>query len=64
MLHTCTEVAVTAQRAITDPGIDVEGVIGRLADLLAIIDFHSADPGRLVAPAPPPALNGGSPGAR
>ncbi len=41
MLHTCTEVALTAQRAITDPGDDVEGVIGRLADLLAIIDFHA-----------------------
>ncbi len=41
MLHTCTEVALTAQRTITDPGADIEGVIGRLGDLLAIIDFHS-----------------------
>ncbi len=41
MLHTCAEVALTAQRAITNPGTDVEGVIGRLGDLLAIIDFHS-----------------------
>lgn len=41
MLHTCTEVALTAQRAITDPVADVEAVIGRLGDLLTIIDFHS-----------------------
>ncbi len=41
MLHTCTEVAVTAQRTITGPDADVEAVIGRLGDLLAIIDFHS-----------------------
>jgi hypothetical protein len=41
MLSTCTEVTVTAQRAITDPWADTEAVIRRLGDLLAIIDFHS-----------------------
>ena len=41
MLSTCAEVALTAQRAITDPSSDAEAVIGRLGDLLAIIDFHS-----------------------
>jgi hypothetical protein len=41
MLKTCREVAFTAQRVITDPSSDTEAVIGRLGDLLAIIDFHS-----------------------
>jgi hypothetical protein len=41
MLSTCAEVAVTAQRAITDPATETDLVIGRLGDLLAIIDFHS-----------------------
>jgi hypothetical protein len=41
MLHTCAEVALTAQRTITDPAADTEAVIDRLGDLLAIIDFHS-----------------------
>jgi hypothetical protein len=41
MLHTCAEVASTAQRTITDPAADTRAVIGRLGDLLAIIDFHS-----------------------
>jgi hypothetical protein len=41
MLTTCSEVALTAQRVITDPSGDTEAVIGRLRDLLAIIDFHS-----------------------
>jgi hypothetical protein len=41
MLNTCAEVAHTAQRAITDPSADTEAVVGRLGDLLAIIDFHS-----------------------
>jgi hypothetical protein len=41
MLSTCAEVALTAQRVITDPSADTEAVIGRLGDLLAIIDFHS-----------------------
>jgi hypothetical protein len=41
MLNTCAEVARTAQRAIIDPSADTEGVVGRLGDLLAIIDFQS-----------------------
>jgi hypothetical protein len=41
MLSTCAEVALTAQRAITDPAAETDLVIGRLGDLLAIIDFHS-----------------------
>jgi hypothetical protein len=41
MLSTCAEVALTAQQAITDPGADVAAVVGRLGDLLAIIDFTS-----------------------
>jgi hypothetical protein len=41
MLKTCAEVAFTAQRVITDPSRDTQAVIGRLGDLLAIIDFHS-----------------------
>jgi hypothetical protein len=40
MLRTCAEVALTAQRTITDPAGETEAVIGRLGDLLAIIDFH------------------------
>jgi hypothetical protein len=41
MLSTCSEVAHTAERALTDPTADIEAVFGRLGDLLAIIDFHS-----------------------
>ncbi len=41
MLSTCAEVALTAERALTNPCTDIEGVFGRLGDLLAIIDFHS-----------------------
>ncbi len=41
MLNTCAEVALTAQWAITDPAAETEMVVGRLGDLLAIIDFHS-----------------------
>jgi hypothetical protein len=41
MLSTCAEVALTAQRAVTDPATETDLVIGRLGDLLAIIDFHS-----------------------
>ena len=41
MLNTCAEVALTAQRAIFDPSADTEAVIGRLGDLLAVIDLHS-----------------------
>jgi hypothetical protein len=41
MLSTCTEVALTAQRAIAGPYAGLDAVIGRLEDLLAMIDFHS-----------------------
>jgi hypothetical protein len=41
MLSTCAEVALTAERALTNPCTDIEAVFGRLGDLLAIIDFHS-----------------------
>jgi hypothetical protein len=41
MLHICTEVALTAQSAITDSSSDTQAVMGRLGNLLAIIDFHS-----------------------
>lgn len=41
LLSTATEVALTAQRAITGPFADVEAVMGRLCDLLAVVDFHS-----------------------
>ena len=40
MLNTCAEVALTAQRAIFDPSADTEAIIGRLGDLLAVIDLH------------------------
>jgi hypothetical protein len=41
MLTTCMEVAVTAQRALTDPSADPAAAMGRLGLLLAVIDFHS-----------------------
>jgi hypothetical protein len=41
MLNTCAEVALTAQRVITNPSADSEAVIGHLGDLLAHIDFNS-----------------------
>jgi hypothetical protein len=41
LLGTCTEVALTAQRAVAGPFADTELVMGRLGDLLAVIDFHS-----------------------
>ena len=41
MLTTCMEVAITAQRALTDRTADVEEAMGRLGLLLAVIDFHS-----------------------
>ena len=40
MLNTCAEVALTAQRMI-DPSADSEEIIGRLGDLLAVIDYQS-----------------------
>ncbi len=42
MLDTCTEVALVAQRAVSGPFAGGQGVMARLRDLLAIIDFHSA----------------------
>jgi hypothetical protein len=41
LLNTCSEAALTAQRAIFDPSADTEAVAGRLGDLLRIIDFQS-----------------------
>jgi len=41
MLNTCAEVALTARRVINDPSTDIEATIGRLGDLLAVIDFQS-----------------------
>jgi hypothetical protein len=41
MLQTCAEVAVTAQRTVTHPSGDIEAVLGRLGNLLAIIEIHS-----------------------
>lgn len=41
MLNTYAEVALTAQRAITDSSTDTDAVISRLVDLLAVIDFES-----------------------
>ena len=41
MLTTCMEVALTAQRALTDSSADVDEAMGRLGLLLAVIDFHS-----------------------
>ena len=41
MLNTCAEVALTAERAITDPSIDATTVVGRLAGLLTIINLQS-----------------------
>ena len=40
MLNTCTEVALTAQRAIVGPYADLDAARGRLGDLLAIIGFQ------------------------
>jgi hypothetical protein len=42
MLNTCTEVALVAQRAVSGPFAGSQGVMTRLRDLLALIDFHSA----------------------
>jgi hypothetical protein len=41
MLNTCAEVALTADRALTDPAIETAAVMGRLGYLLAVIDLHS-----------------------
>ena len=41
MLNTCAELALTAQRVITDPSADTRATIGHLGDLLAVIDYQS-----------------------
>jgi hypothetical protein len=41
MLKTCTEAALISQSAVTDPSTDTELAMGRLEDLLAIIDIYS-----------------------
>ncbi len=41
MLNTCAEVALTAQRAVTDPSADSEAIIDRLGDLLAVSNLQS-----------------------
>jgi hypothetical protein len=41
MLNTCAEVALSTQRAISDPAVDTDAVMGRIGTLLAVIDFHS-----------------------
>jgi hypothetical protein len=41
MLNTCAEVALSTQRAITDPLMDAQAVMERIGTLLAVIDFHS-----------------------
>ncbi len=41
MLNTYAEVAITAQRAITDPSADSEATIGRIGDLLAVVGDQS-----------------------
>jgi len=40
MLSACAEVALSAQRAATDPLAEPEQAMGRVGDLLALIDFH------------------------
>ena len=41
MLNTCAEVALTAQRAVTDPTANTKAVMDRLRYLLTIFDFES-----------------------
>jgi len=41
MLTTCMEVAITAQRALTDSQVDTQAAMARLGLLLAVVDFHS-----------------------
>jgi hypothetical protein len=40
MLNSCAEVAQTANRAINHPSGDLGTVLGRLRDLLAIVDLR------------------------
>jgi hypothetical protein len=41
MLNTYAEVAITAQRAMTDPSSDTESTLARVGDLLAVVDVQS-----------------------
>lgn len=41
ILTTCTEVSLATQRAVTGPYAGTESVMGRLRELLTVIDFHS-----------------------
>jgi len=40
MLSACAEVALSAQRAATEPFGETDEAMGRVGDLLALIDFH------------------------
>jgi hypothetical protein len=41
MLKTCAEVALTAQRATSHPSGNMEAILDRLSNLLAIVEVHS-----------------------
>jgi hypothetical protein len=41
MLNTYAAVAITAQRAITNPSSDSDAAFGRIGDLLAVVDVQS-----------------------
>ena len=41
MLNTYAEIAIAAQRAMTDPSSDTESTLGRIGDLLAVVDVQS-----------------------
>jgi len=47
MLNTCAEIALTAQRAIFDPSANKEAIVGRLEDLVAVIDCQPQTLGAL-----------------
>lgn len=41
ILRTCADVAATAEQAVTDPAVETAAAMGRLGNLLAVIDCHS-----------------------
>ena len=41
ILTTCTEVSLAARRTLIGPYAGTESVMGRLRELLTVIDFHS-----------------------